>query len=100
MSFDPSTLTVKKATEKLDGLSDDDLAAVYDSELDGKGRKSLLDAITGVRDDMREDAPVEEVIEEVAAAPREIGIDEIRSMQPRERRKWRSVSYGRFVEIG
>ena len=54
MPFDPSTLTVKKAIAKLDGLSDEDLNAAYDAELDGKGRKSLLDAITSARDDIRE----------------------------------------------
>ena len=62
MSLDPSNLTVKKAIAKLAGLSDEELDALYDAELDGKGRKSLLDAITSARDDIREEAPAEEEI--------------------------------------
>ena len=41
-----SDLTVKAAIKELPGLSDEELDALYDAELDGKGRKSLLDAIT------------------------------------------------------
>ena len=51
-----SDLTVKAAIKELPGLSDEELDALYDAELDGKGRKSLLDAITSARDDIREDA--------------------------------------------
>ena len=57
-----SELTVKAAIKELPGLSDEELDALYDAELDGKGRKSLLDAITSARDDIREEAapaPVE-----------------------------------------
>ena len=55
-TFNPSDHTVKEATKLLVGLSDDDLSEVYDSELDGKGRRSLLDAISAARDELREDA--------------------------------------------
>ena len=48
-----SDLTVKAAIKELPGLSDEELDALYDAELDGKGRKSLLDAITSARDDIR-----------------------------------------------
>jgi len=54
--FDPGDLTVKEAVKKLAGLSDEDLSGVYDAEMDGKGRKSLLDEITAKRDALREDA--------------------------------------------
>lgn len=57
-----SDLTVKAAIKELPGLSDEELDALYDAELDGKGRTSLLDAITSARDDIREEAapaPVE-----------------------------------------
>ena len=54
--FDPGELTVKEAVKQLSGLSDDALSEVYDAELDGKGRKSLLDEITAKRDALREDA--------------------------------------------
>jgi len=57
MSFDPGELTVKRATEALVGLSDEELEAVYDAELEGRGRVSLLNAITSKRDDLREAAP-------------------------------------------
>ena len=56
MSFDPSALTVKEAVKQLQGLSDDALSEVYDAELDGKGRTSLLGEITAKRDALREDA--------------------------------------------
>ena len=56
-----SDLTVKAAIKELPGLSDEELDALYDAELEGKGRKSLLNAITSARDDIREEeepAPV------------------------------------------
>ena len=56
MSFDPSALTVKEAVKQLQGLSDDALSEVYDAELDGKGRTSLLGEITSLRDALREGA--------------------------------------------
>ena len=56
MSFDPGELTVKRAKEALDGLSDEELEAVYDAELAGKGRVSLLNAVTSKRDGLRESA--------------------------------------------
>ena len=56
MSFDPSTLTVKEAVKQLQGLSDDALSEVYDAELDGKGRTSLLGEVTSLRDALREGA--------------------------------------------
>ena len=54
--FDPGDLTVKEATKRLDGLGDDALSAVYDVELAGRGRVSLLNAVTSKRDELREDA--------------------------------------------
>jgi hypothetical protein len=51
-----SDLTVRAAVKELPGLSDEELDALYDAELDGKGRTSLLDAITSARDDIREAA--------------------------------------------
>ena len=60
MSLDPGTLTVKAALKELAGLSDEELSAIYDAELDGKGRKSLLDEITAKRDDLREAATTTE----------------------------------------
>jgi len=54
MSFDPGQLTVKDATKALDGLSDEELEAVYNAELAGKGRVSLLNAVTSKRDGLRE----------------------------------------------
>jgi len=56
MSFDPSALTVKEAVKQLAGLSDDALSEVYDAELDGKGRTSLLGEVTSLRDALREGA--------------------------------------------
>jgi len=56
MSFDPSAVTVKEAVKQLSGLSDSELSEVYDAEMDGKGRKSLLDEITAKRDALREEA--------------------------------------------
>ena len=55
MSFDPGELTVKDATKALDGLSDKELEAVYNAELAGKGRVSLLNAVTSKRDNLREE---------------------------------------------
>ena len=56
MSFDPGELSVKEAVKRLEGLSDGDLSALYDAELNGKGRKSLMDKITAKRDSLREGA--------------------------------------------
>ena len=67
MSFDPSGMTVKEAAKALGGLSDGELEAIYNAELDGKGRKALLDNITDKRDDLREAAV--EVAPEPEAAP-------------------------------
>lgn len=70
MSLDPGTLTVRAAVKELAGLSDEELLAAYDAELDGRGRKSLLDEITAKRDELREEAVVAEepaVVAEVVA---------------------------------
>lgn len=56
----PGDHTVKEATKLLKGLTDEELAAVYDSELEDKGRRSLLDAISAARDGIREDAAAAE----------------------------------------
>ena len=68
MKLDPTTMTVKAAIELLAPLDDSELSAVYDLELDGKGRRSLLSAITARRDDIREDAEAEEVAPAVVVA--------------------------------
>ena len=57
-----SALTVKAAIKELPGLSDEELDALYDAELDGKGRTSLLDAITSARDDIREEEEPESAV--------------------------------------
>tara|TARA_R110000824_G_scaffold75364_2_gene191388 strand:- start:3764 stop:4057 length:294 start_codon:yes stop_codon:yes gene_type:complete len=51
----PGDHTVKEATKLLTGLTDEELAAAYDSELEGKGRRSLLGAISAARDTIREE---------------------------------------------
>ena len=110
--MDPSNLTVKKAIAKLAGLSDEELDALYDAELDGKGRKSLLDAITSARDDIREEAAEEEAPEEEAPAPapapkpepakavEEIGADTFMRLSQHDRKKWKCVAPDRFVKVG
>lgn len=55
----PGDHTVKEATKLLKGLTDEELADAYDSELEDKGRRSLLDAISAARDGIREDAAAE-----------------------------------------
>ena len=62
-----SDLTVRAAVKELPGLSDEELDALYDAELDGKGRTSLLDAITSARDDIREAAEPAPVVAAPAA---------------------------------
>ena len=57
-----SDLTVKAAIKELPGLSDEELDALYDAELAGKGRTSLLDAITSARDDIREEEEPESAV--------------------------------------
>ena len=57
-----SDLTVKAAIKELPGLSDEELDALYDAELDGKGRTSLLDAIPSARDDIREEEEPESAV--------------------------------------
>ena len=57
-----SDLTVKAGIKELQGLSDEELDALYDAELDGKGRTSLLDAITSARDDIREEEEPESAV--------------------------------------
>ena len=106
MSFDPSDLTVKKVIEKMHGLSDEELDALYDAELDGKGRKSLLDAITAARDDIREEAPAEEEVAppapvvEPPAPVEEIGADTFQRLSWQDRRLWKCVAPDRFVKVG
>ncbi len=102
MSFDPNGLTVKKAIAKLAGMSDEDLSAVYDTELEGKGRKSLLDAITSARDDIREAAVEEEPVVEVEEEPvvEFINLDRFTRMRFADRREWVCVSPDRFEKRG
>jgi hypothetical protein len=102
MPFDPSDLTVKKVIEKMHGLSDEELDALYDDELEGKGRKSLLDAITAARDDIREDA--EEEAPAPAPAPaksiEEIGTVAFMRLDWHGRKGWKHVAPNRFVKLG
>ena len=109
MSFDPSDLTVKKAIEKLVGLPDDELSFLYDAELEGKGRKSLLDAITSERDDIREEAAEEEAPApapapapkpEPAKSVEEIGSDTFMRLSQHDRKNWKCVAPDRFVKVG
>jgi hypothetical protein len=104
MSFDPSDLTVKKVIEKMHGLSDEELDALYDDELEGKGRKSLLDAITAARDDIREDAEEEAPAPLPAPKPvpvvEEIGTDTFQRLSWQDRRLWKCVAPDRFVKVG
>jgi hypothetical protein len=102
MSFNPSGLTVKKAIAKLAGMSDEDLSAVYDAELEGKGRKSLLDAITSARDDIREDVVEEVVVEEPAAEPASEEIDQytFEMLSQSDRLSWKWVAFNRYVRVG
>ena len=101
MPFDPSKLTVKKATAKLPGLSMDELKALYEVELSGKHRSSLLAEIGIAQDAILEDEPV---VEEPVVAPElpaaEIGIEDFMRMHYTERRKWRSIGCNRFVAVG
>jgi len=70
MSLDPSSMTVKEAKAALDGLSDDELSEAYEAELEGKGRRSLLDEIKARRDDLREVAPAPAPVVVEAPAPK------------------------------
>ena len=69
MSFDPSDFSVKEAVKRLRGLDDSELEAVYDAEMDGRGRVSLLRDITSKRDSLREESTVEEPAPAAPAAP-------------------------------
>tara|TARA_R110000751_G_scaffold74611_3_gene150641 strand:- start:1639 stop:1947 length:309 start_codon:yes stop_codon:yes gene_type:complete len=102
MPFDPSKLTVKKATAKLSGLSMDELKALYEAELIGKHRSSLLSSIGIAQDALLEAAPVVEEAAVVVPEPpvAEIGSESFMRMHYTERRKWRSVGGGRFVAVG
>tara|TARA_R100000306_G_C4288328_1_gene98714 strand:+ start:177 stop:503 length:327 start_codon:yes stop_codon:yes gene_type:complete len=108
MSFDPSDLTVKKVIEKMHGLSDEELDALYDDELEGKGRTSLLDAITSARDDIREEDAEEEEAPAPAPAPKpepakaveEIGSDTFMRLSQYDRKNWKCVAPDRFVKVG
>jgi hypothetical protein len=67
LPFDPSTLSVKKASAKLSSLSIEELEALRDAELAGKNRITLITAIDGeLSDDIEEAA---EQAEEEAAEP-------------------------------
>ena len=102
MSFNPSGLTVKKAIAKLAGMLDEDLSAVYDAELEGKGRKSLLDAITSARDDIREVVVEEEPVAEVEEEPvvEFVTLERFARMSFPERKQWICVSPDRFEKRG
>ena len=58
LPFDPNELSVKKALSSLDGLSDEELDALYEAELVDKSRSSLLDGLTAAREALH--APAEE----------------------------------------
>jgi hypothetical protein len=66
---DIKKMTAKAVIEKLPGLSDEELDALYDDELDGKGRKSLLNAITARRDELRESGSVPSASLSITVSP-------------------------------
>ena len=70
MSFEPSDFSVKEAIKKLPGLGDGELAGLYEAELAGRNRVSLLRAITSARDELREDAPAAPPLAPAAENPR------------------------------
>ncbi len=75
LPFDPAELSVKDALKASSALSDDELDALYESELDGKTRKGLLDGLTQLREDLRAaavavvEAPAAPAVAEEAPAP-------------------------------
>ena len=71
MSFDPTDLSVKDALANAADLSDDELDTIYETELDGKARKTLLDGLTELREALRESTALvaHEAAEEAAETP-------------------------------
>jgi hypothetical protein len=73
LPFDPNDLNAKNAIKALPGLTDEELDAVYEAELDGKARATVLHAITDSREGLvrEEEAEeeAEEIREEAAEAP-------------------------------
>jgi len=70
LPFDPSTLSVKKATAKLEDLSAEELEALRDAEMYGKNRITLITAIDAeLSDDIEEEAAEEDPIPVAASQP-------------------------------
>ena len=74
LPFDPADKSVKDALKASSNLSDEELDAVYEAELDGKARKSLLDGITQLREDLHAPASEEAVPSTASAKPPLIGV--------------------------
>jgi hypothetical protein len=58
MSIDLKKMTAKQVVAELGGLSDEELEAIYSDELEGKGRRTILNAVSAARDNLREEAEV------------------------------------------
>lgn len=114
MPFDPSSLSVKAASKKLDGLSLDELKSLHEKELDGKHRSSLMAAISRQMDLLIEEDEKPEVVEEapVAAAPapepappaapvdKTISMTEWFRLNNFQKRSYTAIGGGRMKHIG
>lgn len=106
MPFDPSSLSVKAASKKLDGLSLEDLKSLHEKELDGKHRSSLMAAISRHMDLLKEAEEEHPVVVAVAIEEKEpevaslvIGIDAYMKLRFRERIRFRSIGGSKFERI-
>ena len=103
--FDPSEYSVRAATPKLTGLNNEELKALYDAELGGKHRTSLLSAISSALDSNLEEQ--EAVTEKVTVAPApaksndtHINHSSFVKLPWHARKKWASVGGGKYKLIG
>ena len=101
--FDPSDFSVKAAIPKLSGLDNGQLKALYDAELAGKHRTSLMSAISSALDSNLE---AEEAAPKAPAAPSApdevVHIDHTAFMRLNRlaRRKWQAVGGGKYKLVG
>jgi len=109
MPFDPSSLSVKAASKKLDGLSLDELKSLHEKELDGKHRSSLMAAISRQMDLLiEEDEAPEEVTVAAAPAPappaapvdKTISMTEWFKLNNFQKRSYTAIGGGRMKHIG
>lgn len=100
--FDPSEFSVKVASSKLKDLGNDDLKAIYDAELAGKHRSSLMSAISSAMDLNLEAA--EEAAPAPAPAPepaaKRIDHSGFMRLTWHERKKWCAVGGGKYEQVG